>query len=111
MVILHIGLHLAVHLVMHLPLLAGVTTADVGTADLDAIHGGYHQTSGPIGAQNPVSFETASDFTVQRDDGFGRLTLHCIAEGVVTNWTNALGQRPGATLGLNLEQTGPLHGG
>jgi hypothetical protein len=89
---------------------AVVAAAAVGTADFDAVHSGDHQPSGPIGAQDAVAFETASDFTAEIEEGFGRLPLHGIAEGVVADRPNALGQRPGAALVLDLEQAGPLHG-
>jgi len=89
----------------------GVAAAGEGTADLDSVHGGCYQSSGPIRAQHAVAFETASDFTTQSENGFGRLTLHGIAEGVVTDRTNALGQRPIAAVFLDLEQAGVLHSG
>jgi hypothetical protein len=71
---------------------------------------GYHQSSGPIGAQHAIAFETTSDITAEIEDGFGRLPLHGIAEGVVADRSNPLGQGSGAALVLDLEQTGPLRG-
>jgi len=58
-----------------------------------------YRPSGPIRAQHAVAFETACDFTVEREDGFGRLAFHGIAEGVVTDRANAFGQRAGACSG------------
>src|SRR5579862_7731466 len=111
MVILHIDLLLAVDLVLHVPFQTGVAAAGKGTADLNAVYGDYHQSSGPIRVQHAVSFETASYFTTHGEDGFGRLTFHGIAESVVTDRSNTLGQHPGAAIFLDLEQAGVLHGG
>jgi len=110
MVILDIGAHLSADLMLHLALHTGVAAAHKGAADFDVIHGGYHQTAGPIRAQHSVAFQTAGDFAAQGEDRLGRLTLEGIADGIVADRTNPLGQGPATALGFDLQQTGHLHG-
>src|SRR6266571_5398606 len=110
-IVLNIGSHLAVDLVLNFPLHAGVATADEGTADLDAIDRRHHQPSGPVGTENSVAFQAAGDFATEREHRLGRLSLERVADGVVADRADALGQRSLATFGLDLEQAGNLHGG
>jgi hypothetical protein len=86
--------------------IAKVTTDGV----IHTIHGGHHQTAGPVGAQNAVAFQTAGDFAAEGEDRFGRLTLERVADGVVADRTDAFGQGPTAALGFDLQQARHLHG-
>src|SRR3984893_3260005 len=47
--------------------------------------------------------------TNPRDPRFGRVSFQGIAEGVIADRSDALGQRPMVTLGLDLQQAGNLH--
>src|SRR5271157_1991422 len=60
---------------------------------------------------NAVAFQAAGNFTTEREHGFGRLSFQRVAEGVVADRSDALGQRPMMTLGLDLQQAGNLHCG
>jgi len=110
MVVLDIGAQFAVDLVLYLALHAGVAAASEGTADFNAIHGGHDQTTRPIRVENPVAFQATSDLTAEGEDRLGRLTLQRIANGVVADRPNPLGQDPTTALGFDLQQTGYLHG-
>src|SRR6202042_2693789 len=47
--------------------------------------------------------------TAEREHRFGRLSFERIAQGVIADRSDALGQRPMVTLGLDLQQAGNLH--
>src|SRR5258708_7296992 len=46
---------------------------------------------------------------ISREHRFGRLSFERITQGVIADRSDALGQRPMVTLGLDLQQTGNLH--
>ncbi len=110
-IILNLCFQLALHLVLNLPFHTGIATAGEGTADFNSIHGRNHQSSGPVRAQNPIAFQAAREFASKREYRFRGLPLERVAEGVVANRPDAFGQRPVATLGLDLQQARYLHGG
>jgi hypothetical protein len=110
MVVLDVGAQFAADLVLHLALHAGVATASKGTADFDAIHGRHEQAAGPIRAQHSVALQTAGDVTTQGEDRIGGLALERIADGVIAERSNPLGQDSATAFGLDLQQAGDLHG-
>src|SRR6266487_780190 len=110
-IVLNIGSHLAVHSMLNLPLHAGVATADERAADFDSIDRRHHQPSGPFRAEDSVAFQPAGDFATERKHRFGRLSFQRVAEGIVTDGSDAFRQHSGATLRLELKQAGNLHGG
>src|SRR5712692_11949592 len=109
-IVLNIGSHLSVHFVLNFPLHAGIATPNERTADLDAIDRRNHQPSGPVGTEDSVAFQAAGDFATEREHRFGRLPLERVADGVVADRSDAFRQGSIATLGLDLQQAGNLHG-
>src|SRR6266568_4490526 len=110
-IVLNIDSHLSVHFVLNFPLHAGIATPHERTADLDAIDSRNHQPSGPLGTENSVAFQAAGDFATEREHRFGSLSFERVADGVVADRSDAFRQRSLATLGLDLQQAGNLHGG
>jgi len=86
-------------------------TARIGTADLDAIDGGHNEATRPAGAQHGVALDLSGHPAAEGEDALGVLVLHGVAEGIVAEGANALGQRSPAALGFDLEQGGDLSGG
>ena len=65
----------------------------------------------PSERRTPLRFRRRAISTTEREHGFGRLSFPRVAEGVVADRSDALGQRPRMTLGLDLQQAGNLHCG
>src|SRR6266566_4059514 len=55
------------------------------------------------------SLDIPFDRTTEGEHGFRRLSFKRIADGVIADRSDAFGQRPMVTLGLDLQQAGNLH--
>lgn len=85
-------------------------TAGERIADLDAIHRGHEQTSRPRGGEHLIALQLPGNVTAQGEDLVGVLSLQNVADGVFTEWTNAVAQRALAAFTLDAMDRAELAG-
>jgi hypothetical protein len=92
----------------HLALHTVVTGTREGAADFYAVHGGNHQTSGPIRAEDAVAFQLTGEITAESENGTGILPFEGVPDGVFTERANAFGKSTAVAFCFDAVQSGKL---